>query len=507
MLVLERHSVLGGFSHTFKRKGYEWDVGVHYVGQVHEEGLLLRRLTDALTDGALKWAPIEGVYDRLEIAGRRYDLAPGVENQIAALVREFPEEERAIRKYFELVLKASRASAWFFGEKTMPNWLSRSVGRFLRRPFERYAALTTESVLRGLTANERLIAVLCGQCGDYGLPPAKSSFAIHSVIVEHYLAGASYPEGGARRLAETMRPVLESAGGKILLRAEVDRVIVEGGAARGVRLVDGREFRAPIVVSGVGAPATYRKLLAGVELPEEIEAGLREVGPSLPHLCLYVGLDRSDEELGLPKHNVWRYVDTDFDATFDRWRDDREAAPPLVYVSFPSAKDPTWAAAHPGKSTIQVIAPFRYEWVAEWEATAWRKRGEEYEALKRRWSERLLEELYAIAPQTRGRVAHHELSTPLSTRHFTGNPSGEIYGMEHSPARYRQRWLRPRSFLPGLFLTGQDIVTVGVGGALFSGLITAIAIVKRPLFLALFRRSKRYSEKTLSRAKASWAST
>ena len=35
VLVLERHYVPGGFTHTFKRKDFQWDVGVHYVGQVH----------------------------------------------------------------------------------------------------------------------------------------------------------------------------------------------------------------------------------------------------------------------------------------------------------------------------------------------------------------------------------------------------------------------------------------------------------------------------------------
>ncbi len=488
VLILERHTIVGGFSHTFKRKGFEWDVGVHYVGQAHDENSLFRRLADFLTDGRLRWAPIDGVYDRIVVAGRPYDYVPGLENQIAELARDFPDEVAAIRAYYALIFRASRASAWFFGEKTMPPWLSFTVGWFLRRRFEKFARRTTYDVVRAFTANPRLIAVLCGQCGDYGLTPKKSSFAIHAIIVEHYLAGASYPEGGAKRIAETIRPAIEAAGGRILLRAEVERVLVEGGVARGVRLRDGREFRAPVVVSGIGVPATFRRLLPPeVRLPRDLAAGLARVGPSLPHLCLYVGLNRSDVDLGLPKHNVWRYAREDFDGAFADWSADREAPPPLVYVSFPSAKDPAWPAAHPGKATIQVIAPFRYEWVAEWEATAWRRRGPEYEALKARLSERLLEALYEVAPAVRGHVEHHELSTPLSTRHFTGNAGGEIYGLEHTPARYLERWLRPRTFVPGLFLTGQDVVTVGVGGALFSGVVTAIAILKRPVILPIFR--------------------
>ena len=37
VLVLERHYEPGGFTHTFKRKGYEWDVGIHYIGEVQRE--------------------------------------------------------------------------------------------------------------------------------------------------------------------------------------------------------------------------------------------------------------------------------------------------------------------------------------------------------------------------------------------------------------------------------------------------------------------------------------
>ena len=49
VLVLEKHYTPGGFTHSFKRKGgFFWDVGVHYVGNVGENGSL-RKLFDLLT--------------------------------------------------------------------------------------------------------------------------------------------------------------------------------------------------------------------------------------------------------------------------------------------------------------------------------------------------------------------------------------------------------------------------------------------------------------------------
>jgi all-trans-retinol 13,14-reductase len=106
------------------------------------------------------------------------------------------------------------------------------------------------------------------------------------------------------------------------------------------------------------------------------------------------------------------------------------------------------------------------------------KRGEDYEAIKSKFKSIMLEKLYQMIPQIEGHVVHAEVSSPLSTRHFTNYSQGEIYGLEHTPARFKLKSLRPKSSIHGLYLAGQDIVTVGVGGALASGLLCATQILK-----------------------------
>src|SRR2546422_886859 len=58
VLVLERHTTAGGCTQVFRRNGYEWDVGLHYMGEVHRESSGLRRLFDRVTGGRLQWAPM-----------------------------------------------------------------------------------------------------------------------------------------------------------------------------------------------------------------------------------------------------------------------------------------------------------------------------------------------------------------------------------------------------------------------------------------------------------------
>src|SRR5271165_3845819 len=67
VLVLERHCTPGGYTHSFNRPGYSWDVGVHYIGQIQNPASPVRAVFDHLTDGQLQWQPMPDVYDRIVI--------------------------------------------------------------------------------------------------------------------------------------------------------------------------------------------------------------------------------------------------------------------------------------------------------------------------------------------------------------------------------------------------------------------------------------------------------
>ncbi|MEL6843026.1 MAG: NAD(P)-binding protein, partial [Bacteroidota bacterium] len=119
-LVLERHYTAGGFTHVFKRKGYEWDVGIHYIGEMQREKSILKKLFDYVTDAQLKWADMGEVYDRVVVGDKIYDFVKGAKNFVARLSEYFPEEADAIQQYVDLVFKANRTSRNFYLEKAMP---------------------------------------------------------------------------------------------------------------------------------------------------------------------------------------------------------------------------------------------------------------------------------------------------------------------------------------------------------------------------------------------------
>jgi all-trans-retinol 13,14-reductase len=487
-LVFERHTTAGGFTHAFSRKDWDWDVGVHYIGQMHREGSMLRRLFDHITDGTLEWEPMGEVYDTVVIGDRRWEYVEGRNAWRERMHSYFPDQRAAIDRYLDLVRKAVASARTYFAEKALPGPASLVAGPWMRRSFLRHSDRTLGEVLDETTDDPILKAVLATQFGDHGLPPSQASFAIHAMIFNHYLGGAAYPVGGASRIAETVAPVIEAAGGQIVVGAEVASVTTEGGRAAGVRMTDGRQIRAPLVVSDAGVPNTVKHLLPeGTPGRQALRATLDHAARSASHICLYVGLDGTDEEIGLGRSNLWVYHSTDQDGDLTRYLTDPDAPLPLAYISFPSAKDPDFQRRHPGKATIEVVSIAPYERFRRWEGTKWMKRGEDYVTVKNELSRRLLQVLEREVPQIAGKISHHELSTPLSTRHFGAYDEGEIYGLEHTPARFREKALRPQTGLKGFFLTGQDVCTAGVAGALFGAVLSASAILRRNLLAEIGR--------------------
>src|SRR5689334_21469068 len=122
--VLEQHYTAGGFTHSYEREGYEWDVGVHYIGEVHKPHAPLRRIFDVISNGKIEWAPMDAVYDRIIIGGKHYDYVAGTENLKAELKKHFPEEHTAIDRYFALIKSVSGSMQGFFAGQAMPPTLA-----------------------------------------------------------------------------------------------------------------------------------------------------------------------------------------------------------------------------------------------------------------------------------------------------------------------------------------------------------------------------------------------
>jgi all-trans-retinol 13,14-reductase len=314
---------------------------------------------------------------------------------------------------------------------------------------------------------------------------------MHAMLVNHYFEGGSYPVGGSAQIFETIEPIIKSAGGDVFVNAAVDEILVEKGKAIGVKMMDGKRFYAESIISSTGIHNTYNQLLKGHNVNSIRLKKINKLKPSVGHLCLYIGLKETSEELNLRKTNLWIYPDNyDHDENIRKYLKDPENEEfPVVYISFPAAKDPDFLNRYPGKSTIEIITLSDYSEFKKWETEAWKNRGKDYEELKERYSQRLLQKLYEQLPHLEGKVDYYELSTPLSTKHFVNYNHGEIYGLDHSPGRFESNAIHVKSSVKNLYLTGQDIITCGIAGALLSAVVTSSTIVKKNMIKKIAKSS------------------
>ena len=118
-----------------------------------------------------------------------------------------------------------------------------------------------------------------------------------------------------------------------------------------------------------------------------------------------------------------------------------------------------------------------YKDFEDWSGKGWKKRGEDYDALKDTIANGLIDLVDGKYPGFADLVEYVEVSTPLTVEHFTGHPKGAIYGLEASPERFREVPFGARTKIKGLYLTGADVFTIGIVPALVSGLMTAGALV------------------------------
>jgi all-trans-retinol 13,14-reductase len=474
VLVLEQHYVPGGFTHTFKRKGYEWDVGVHAVGEVTQHSMS-GRLLSHLTNGLLEWTTLGPVYDEFHYPdGFRIDFPDSPEKFRANLLAAFPAEEQAIDDYLALAREVAQSMKGYYLSRTAPPPF-RTLAGLLGRKAQRFLEMRTLDVVSGLTTDPKLRAVFTAQWGYYGSTPANSSFAIQALVVKHFLHGGYYPVGGSAEIARCLLQTVADSGGWTRICADVEQILCVNGKAVGVRLASGEAIHASKVISAAGVLATVNRLLPERYRDDPWIGELRPLRPASAHVCLYLGFKGDIRAAGASAANKWFY---------DTWKSDKDAwdvsgetlsPAEVLYCSFPSLKDPRHDPGPDVRHTGEVVTFVPWEAFAPWRGTRWRRRGAEYEALKHKIQDALLEQFLTKLPALRPMVDYVELSTPASTDHFVRPTNGSIYGIEPTPGRFKNPWLKPRTPIKNLYFSGSDVASVGVMGAMMGGVLCAAA--------------------------------
>ncbi|MDO4259698.1 MAG: NAD(P)-binding protein [Actinomycetaceae bacterium] len=480
VLVVEKHSEPGGLTHVFRRDGAEWDTGVHYIGDL-DEGSSMRAYFDYLSGGNMQWRRLPDSDDRFILPNLDTTMPSAGGELEELLTRLFPAETAGIRSYMKAQRRAAQWADLYFAQPMLPAAAAPFI-RLAQLPYERLAMSRTIDVINKHVRAPELRALLGAQWGDYGIPPSRSAFATHAMIAQHYTKGAWYPDGGSSRIARTFEEGIEASGGAVRVCQEVQRIIVEGGRATGIEVLDRRGakarlriYRAPLIISAIGVPETYQHLL-----PEDGEVGaltrgerkrIARIDGSFSGVSLHIRLNKDPRSFGLNGGNLCIYRDVDHEVTANSAEDLLSGYCHNATVSFRSLKAGT--SVH----TVDVLTLVNTRAFDRWKGSPVGARGEEYTQLKERIAAGMLELVESVVPGFSAAIEFMDISTPLTYEHYTGHKNGEFYGMAASLQRIKAGHFGPKTPISGLYLAGQDVVSTGIGGALMGGVAAVSAFL------------------------------
>jgi phytoene dehydrogenase-like protein len=495
VLAIDGHYVAGGNATVFRRKDYEFDVGIHYLGDCGPDGII-PKILDACGAGGIRFRPMDADLEQITFPDFDFAIPRDKAEFRARLLTRFPDQEAGITRYFRFLDQIDRLQR---ANLSGSRW--QQLKAAARCPLGvRYMNRTFGEFLDSCTKNPQLRAILTAQNGTYAIAPGRVSAVLHAGLQNHYFtSGGWYPEGGGQVMADRLAEAIEARGGHIRLVARASRIHVEDGRVTGVTFNSKHlgtvRVSAPLVISNADLKRTVLELVGAEHFPDEYVERVQHFEMALPLFVVFLGLDVPVTQLPYGNANRWVFSDYDFDGEYERVGQGEFPERPFVYIATASHKDPDNKKLAPAGHTnmeVMTIAPPQPE---AWGVTAEQLRdgtyvaSEGYKFAKEQMIARVIAQAEKAIPGLSQHIAFREAATPLTHTRYTGSTGGTSYGIAATPTQFLQR--RPGASTPieGLFLAGASTRSGhGIIGAMLSGVYAAQAILRNDAVARILAR-------------------
>lgn len=491
-LVLEAHYVAGGNSQVFRRKHkgreYEFDVGIHYIGECGRDGAITAVLNGLGLAERVVFRPLDSDgYSTLHFPDVSFRVPFGWDRYRARLHETFPDQRQPIDAVLDVMQEvAGTGNRLQRGELGIAE-VATEAPAFLQQGLRPVTELFAEHRLSDAAA-----AVILGEQGCYAVRPSETPVVMAAGLADHFLRGAYYPVGGGQVIAGRLIEAIRAFGGEVRTQSPVQRIRVEKGRVLGV--VTGkknqtpREIDAPVVVSNADLKRTFFELVGSEHLKRETLDHIGELKMAVPLFCVYVGLDVDLAAQGFPNSNHFIWGDYDIEGVYDELDAGKFSEKAMCYITAATLKDPESRHLAPeGHSNLQImtLVPRDYSiWnVERGPAEGGRyHRDPEYRRRKEELTDHLIDMAAPVLPDLRNHIVWRESATPISQERFTRSTGGTSYGIEMSCAQAGPMRVGPRTEIEGLFLCGASTPSgPGIAGVLRGGVVAAGEVLEMDL--------------------------
>lgn len=470
VVVLEKNAVPGGGLQCFKRNAvledgstitYTFETGMHIMGGFQPGGFLHKLCEEWGILDELQLQPMPAdCMDQVCVDGHLYSIPltrPAQEQYYASL---FPAEKEGIHRYYDTTEQIVDSIPMFKRNDEESTNMSTPA-------LEEYISLSASDLVERCVGHPVLRILLAHHNPMYAGRRGKSPAYQHALLGTVFMEGSQMFVGGSQQLASALVRLIERHGGSVLTSHRVSHLDVVEHKVTRLHLASASPSLGKVVdlqhddnvVSSVHPKLLLSMVDAG--LPHAFTSRIWGSPDTYSCFITFVGLEPGK----VPILPAPRYVFLD-----DRvWNPDLSAGWPHGYVLFTPP-------AHPGDTfatTLLIISPMQWSQVVAWQDTKFGHRPDSYKAWKEQRQLQLCEQIEMQIPGISRHIRYVESSSPLSIRHWYGNPCGSMFGLQRDVTQPLLTQISPRTKVHNLYLTGQNISMHGICGTPMAALMTA----------------------------------
>ena len=412
VLIIEQHSIPGGYCTSFKRKGFIFDAAVHHIGGCGKWSVVGRCLKELdININFLQLDPMDSIH----FPSFSIDVPADIDDYVDLLKERFPSEREQLSLFFKEFIRLYRAT--FSTEK--------------HEMLLKYQNLTYKEMLDNFFTDEHLKMTLSAQWGYIGSPPHEvSAIGMCQMLVNYLKDGAYFPVGGTQNFADTITQKFIDYGGHIMLSSSVNRILTDGNIIKGVTTKKGEEIQADIFVSNIDPKQTFFSLLDKNSVDDSYLRKIENMKESVSFFLLYLGLDNKIDLKDLKRGFYHTSNDLSFSGNY--W----------FYISVPTEVDPSLAPDN--KQIISVVVSSRdnYDDIDDWVA------------YKDKMKKHTINYLENFVPEIQDHIEVIDAATPKTLYRYTLNSKGAAYGWAVTVDQTWSNRLSHTTPFKNLFLAG-----------------------------------------------------
>ena len=445
-LIIEQHSIPGGYCTSFKRKGFNFDAAVHFTEGLGEGGRFHQILKDLRVEKEIEVYKLDPLA-RYFFGDESFSVPADLNEYISMLSKKFPKEEKGISELFKTIKRLYEEA-----EKLPTPY---NIWNVLFHPLKyplilKYYNKTFADMLADFIKDAKLGSIISAGWPYVGLPPSKvSALQMAGYLYSAHIEGHNYLKGGTQVLANTLVKALRKYGGELQLGTKVTKILIENNTATGVETAKGNKISAKYVVSNADARQTFLSLIGSEKLSSKFLNRLEQMKPSISFFQVWLGVDMNLREKGIIEHETICYSSYDFDYVYNSILQDKFEEG--FGICTPTLCDPSLAPEN--QHIISLINIIPYDYKENWE-TENGKRGSSYKKLENETMHRLIKTAERFIPELSKHIVFSEAATPLTLERYTENYKGAAYGWAYTPDQSGVSRLQPKTPIKNLYLAG-----------------------------------------------------